>query len=80
MTPTLIQPHTQDVLFENATFSDWDSVVQPKFSGAWNLHTALLPQPRPLDFFIMLSSISGLIGNRGQAAYAAANDTQTTNA
>ena len=65
--------HGQDVLFEDATLSDWNSVVQPKFSGAWNLHNALLTQPHPLDFFIMLSSVSGVIGNRGQAAYAAAN-------
>ena len=45
--------------------------MRPKFHGAWNLHSAFLSQP--LDFFIMLSSISGVIGNRGQAAYAAAN-------
>ena len=43
----------------------------PKFHGAWNIHSAFLSQE--LDFFIMLSSISGVIGNRGQAAYAAAN-------
>ena len=47
--------------------------MQPKFSGAWNLHNAFLSQPQPLDFFVMLSSVSGVVGNRGQAAYAAAN-------
>ena len=48
--------------------------MRPKFDGAWNLHSTLLSQQHhPLDFFIMLSSISGVIGNRGQAAYAAAN-------
>lgn len=35
------------------------------------MHNALLDHK--LDFFIMLSSISAVIGNRGQAAYAAAN-------
>lgn len=35
------------------------------------MHNAFLNQK--LDFFIMLSSISAVIGNRGQAAYAAAN-------
>ncbi len=27
----------------------------------------------PLDFFIVISSAAGIVGNRGQAAYAAAN-------
>ena len=59
----------QDVAFELATYQDWIDVVQPKWRGAWNMHNAL----PDLDFFIMLSSISAVIGNRGQAAYAAAN-------
>ena len=59
----------QDVAFELATYQDWIDVVQPKYQGAWNMHNAL----PDLDFFIMLSSISAVIGNRGQAAYAAAN-------
>lgn len=46
-------------------------MVRPKVDGAWSLHKSLLDHR--LDFFIMLSSISGVIGNRGQAAYAAAN-------
>ena len=57
--------------FELATYQDWLAVVQPKHQGAWNIHKAFLNQK--LDFFIMLSSISAVIGNRGQAAYAAAN-------
>ena len=57
--------------FELATYQDWVAVVQPKYQGAWNMHRAFLNQK--LDFFIMLSSISSVIGNRGQAAYAAAN-------
>ncbi|KAL8880039.1 MAG: hypothetical protein Q9198_002475, partial [Flavoplaca austrocitrina] len=36
-----------------------------------NLHTAL--QNTPLDFFIILSSICGIVGNLGQSAYAASN-------
>ena len=57
--------------FELATYQDWLAVVQPKYQGACNMHKAFLNQK--LDFFIMLSSISAVIGNRGQAAYAAAN-------
>ncbi|EHK96119.1 putative Phthiocerol synthesis polyketide synthase type I PpsC [Glarea lozoyensis 74030] len=60
-----------DVLFEKMTFSQWDEVVKPKVTGAWNFHNALLEIP--LDFFIALSSAAGAVGNRGQAAYAAAN-------
>ncbi|KAH7327102.1 beta-ketoacyl synthase domain-containing protein [Rhexocercosporidium sp. MPI-PUGE-AT-0058] len=60
-----------DVLFEKMQFSQWQSVIQGKVSGAWNFHHAL--SNTPLDFFIMLSSAAGAVGNRGQAAYSAAN-------
>lgn len=62
-----------DVLFEKMTFDQWDSVVKAKVSGAWNFHNALLASSTELDFFIALSSAAGAVGNRGQAAYAAAN-------
>ena len=61
----------QDAAFDIANFQDWCDVVRPKHQGAWNLHNLLIHHQ--LDFFVMLSSISGVIGNRGQAAYAAAN-------
>ncbi|OQE17817.1 hypothetical protein PENFLA_c023G05273 [Penicillium flavigenum] len=38
--------------------------------GTWNLHVHL---PMDLDFFLMESSVSGIIGNTAQASYAAAN-------
>lgn len=53
------------------TFDDYNNVVQPKVAGAWNLHNSL--SDHNLDFFIMLSSAAGMIGNKGQAAYSAAN-------
>ena len=37
--------------------------------GAWNLHHCL----PGLEYFIMLASLSGIVGTRGQAAYAATN-------
>lgn len=52
------------------TFQNWEEVVRPKVAGAWNLHNSLILEP--LDFFISLSSVAGIVGNRGQAAYAAA--------
>ncbi|KAH7254804.1 hypothetical protein B0J15DRAFT_446835 [Fusarium solani] len=61
----------RDVLFEKMTFEDYDLVVRSKVYGAWNFHKALLNTP--LDFFVVLSSVAGIVGNRGQAAYSAAN-------
>lgn len=50
------------------TLDDYREVMGPKYAGTWNLHRHL---PQNLDFFLMLSSISGVIGNATQAAYAA---------
>lgn len=58
-------------MFENMTYEDYNTVVRSKVAGAWNLHKVLADQQ--LDFFILLSSVAGIIGNRGQAAYAGAN-------
>src|SRR3569833_1988844 len=52
-------------------FNQWETVVQSKVAGCWNIHTALA-NAAPLDFFIALSSVAGIIGNNGLAAYAAA--------
>nr|ALP31866.1 polyketide synthase 34 [Diaporthe helianthi] len=61
----------RDVLFEKMTHADYMSVIESKVQGAWNLHHATAG--KPLDFFIAISSTAGIVGNRGQAAYAAAN-------
>jgi NADPH:quinone reductase-like Zn-dependent oxidoreductase/acyl carrier protein len=47
------------------------SVTAPKILGAWNLH--LQTRDAPLDFFVMCSSVSAILGSPGQANYAAAN-------
>ncbi|TVY20485.1 Reducing polyketide synthase FUB1 [Lachnellula arida] len=60
----------RDTLFEKMTMDDWNVSVLAKVKGTLNLHQAL---PKDLDFFVMLSSISGVIGNASQANYAAAN-------
>lgn len=46
-------------------------VFAPKVSGAWNLHTAT--RAMALDFFVLFSSTSALLGAAGQGNYAAAN-------
>ncbi|KAK3685289.1 putative polyketide synthase [Podospora appendiculata] len=52
---------------------DWHDVVSPKVDGAYNLHNALTQTPPPLDFFVLFSSLSAVIGQIGQANYASAN-------
>lgn len=46
-------------------------VFAPKIAGAWNLHE--LTKEEPLDFFVLYSSASALLGLPGQGSYAAAN-------
>ena len=53
------------------TYDDWYEAIRPKVDGTWNLHNAL--SDVSLDFFVMFSSTSGLMGQYGQANYAAAN-------
>ncbi|KAL8719989.1 MAG: hypothetical protein Q9225_003081 [Loekoesia sp. 1 TL-2023] len=63
----------KDGLFENTSLSDFNTVLRPKVHGSWNLHSVL---PSELDFFLLLSSVSGVTGARAQAAYAAGNTFQ----
>ncbi|KAE8417689.1 KR domain-containing protein [Aspergillus pseudocaelatus] len=60
----------EDVIFETMTYENWQAATEPKIIRSLNLYEAL---PRPLGFFIMMTSASGLVGNRGQANYAAGN-------
>src|SRR5262249_53329512 len=48
-----------------------ERVLRPKVSGAWNLHRRTLGLP--LEHFVLFSSMSSVIGTRGQANYCAAN-------
>ena len=67
--------HAAGVLADGVLLlQDWArfaTVFAPKVDGAWHLHTATLE--RELDFFVMFSSITALLGIPGQANYAAAN-------
>ncbi len=49
----------------------WTSVLAPKVRGAWALHEAT--RDTPLDFFVLFSSSSALLGWAGHGGYAAAN-------
>jgi Dehydrogenases with different specificities (related to short-chain alcohol dehydrogenases) len=46
-------------------------VTGAKVAGAWNLH--VLTRGQTLDFFVMYSSASSMLGSPGQGNYAAAN-------
>ncbi|KAK3343335.1 hypothetical protein B0H65DRAFT_428251 [Neurospora tetraspora] len=63
----------RDVLLESMSFPDFSQVIQPKFAGAWNVHNVLSDTGANLDYFVVLSSAAGILGSRGQGAYAAAN-------
>ncbi|KAJ5936907.1 Acyl transferase/acyl hydrolase/lysophospholipase [Penicillium verhagenii] len=64
----------RDKPYETMTHDDYITSIHAKIAGTWNLHLAAQQeQPQPLDFFTMLSSISSVVGNKGQANYAAGN-------
>ncbi|KGO41519.1 Polyketide synthase, KR [Penicillium expansum] len=60
-----------DALFENATWSQVQKVLEPKLICTINLHNAT--KSLPLEFFLMTSSIVGTVGTPSQGAYTAAN-------
>ena len=64
----------QDAPFNKMTAERWDTALRVKVEGSWNLHEATLGDD--LDFFIMLSSISSITGNRSQSNYATGNNFQ----
>ena len=55
------------------SFEQWTTALKPKAEGSLNLHKLL---PTELDFFILLSSISSIVGSAGQANYCAGNTYQ----
>lgn len=65
----------QDIRLLDMPFSDWSATVEPKVLGTWNLHEVLEEEgsQRDVEFFLLFSSYSGLVGHWGQSNYAAAN-------
>lgn len=61
----------QDASLLKMTFDEWKAATGPKLQGTWNLHEESLDQN--LDFFLLFSSMGGMIGIPGQANYASAN-------
>jgi NADPH:quinone reductase-like Zn-dependent oxidoreductase len=63
----------RDRMFATMTPEEFRQPIAPKVAGTWNLHQASLELSSPLEFFTLLSSVSGLVGQLGQANYAAGN-------
>ncbi|KAL1623909.1 Type I Iterative PKS [Neofusicoccum ribis] len=59
----------QDSIVEHMSHQDFVTAVRPKVQGTWNLHRQFASSK--LDFFVMLSSLTGVAGNSSQANYAA---------
>ncbi|KAI1810305.1 putative polyketide synthase [Poronia punctata] len=64
---------TMEAIFEKVKLEDFRATLDPKVTGSWNLHTEL---PTDLDFFVLMSSIAGIIGRISLAAYNAGNTYQ----
>jgi len=61
----------QDAILLNQTEMHFRNVMNPKFLGSINLYNTFMK--KKLDFIILFSSFSSIIGSQGQANYAAAN-------
>jgi polyketide synthase PksL len=61
----------RDGLIWNKTLPDIAAVLRPKVSGAEALDAATSGEK--LDWFVLFSSVAGLLGNAGQSDYAYAN-------
>lgn len=55
------------------TLDDYYTAASAKVQGTWNLHQSTLAHKSPISFFTLLSSMSGIIGQKAQANYSAAN-------
>nr|ALQ32969.1 putative polyketide synthase [Fusarium sp. NRRL 25184] len=62
----------QDSILEQMTIESFKAAVQPKVNGSWNLHSHF----QDVDFFIMLSSINGIVGYASQSNYSAGGSYQ----
>ncbi|KAI4150924.1 MAG: hypothetical protein LQ340_003808, partial [Diploschistes diacapsis] len=65
----------RNAFFRTLSHADYTASIAPKVRGTWNLHEAFSSQDRALslDFFILLSSAIGTLGNPSQSAYGAAS-------
>jgi hypothetical protein len=61
----------RDTLFDSMTFEDFTAVLDPKVKGAQLLDELFCSTP--LDFFVVMSSLTAVIGTADQSNYTCAN-------
>ncbi|KAK4447399.1 hypothetical protein QBC34DRAFT_440144 [Podospora aff. communis PSN243] len=64
-----------DAILEHMTIEDWQRAIRPKVAGSHNLHQRF-SRAGSLDFFVMLSSLSAILGWASQSNYAAGGSYQ----
>jgi 3-oxoacyl-[acyl-carrier protein] reductase len=65
---------TRDAAFPAITDNDWDSVIHTNLDGFYNVvHPLIMPMIRAKSGgrIVAMSSVSGVVGNRGQVNYSA---------
>ncbi|KUJ17704.1 polyketide synthase [Mollisia scopiformis] len=62
-----------NALFTAMDNKKWRAPLEGKIDGTWNLHTAISGLDSELDFFLMLSSLSGSLGAATESNYCAGN-------
>ncbi|KAI1467743.1 polyketide synthase [Daldinia caldariorum] len=60
-------------LFSRMSGEAWQKAVRPKWAGTRNLDSAIRGLDDQLDFFMLMSSISGSVGTATESNYCAAN-------
>ncbi|CAG9979522.1 unnamed protein product [Clonostachys byssicola] len=62
-------------LFSTMSNKSWHTGIDPKVSGTWNLHNCIQHNGKDseLQFFLMLSSVSGSVGTATEGNYCAGN-------
>ncbi|MCK4899300.1 MAG: SDR family NAD(P)-dependent oxidoreductase, partial [Anaerolineales bacterium] len=61
----------EDSILLQQSWEQFKTVFAPKVKGTWLLHK--MTAQMPLDFFVLFSSISSMLGSAGQGNHAAAN-------
>ena len=62
-----------DEAFLRMTMEEWNTSVEPKIKGTWNILEATKSRDLEIDFLVLISSLSGTVGQTGQANYSSAN-------
>ena len=64
----------RDTIFHKMEEADWNAVINVNLNGCYNVARAAAPyfKEQELGVFVHMTSVSGLIGNFGQANYASA--------